>query len=374
MSVLISDIRYYGSTDMPEADSATVGGAINFNLRPEFDASQLSPSMTFSAVSSSSSDTATKIIFVGLDSTGVSHTETLSLNGTTKVSSTNSYERLLSALASGAPSVFALTTPGGTQAVGDIALLGNTAVETGTAQGAANATSSTPAYLWLASGQGATAKPGMVIQITNNTPSGAEYQLRRILVVNPNGLGADYVAVDRNWTTTPTSSTTYGIYYGMHFELAGSNGGVALTGTSTQVLGITQIFANTVAQASGGSNTTYYEKIFVCNNNQSTSLTSVSLDATTFSPSLPSGATFSMGLSASLDDTTTSTNRQTAPASITFTAQPGSINVPSPGNLPASTGAGSATSVQAIWFSLLLDAGTAAYETIVTLQTQGTTT
>src|SRR5579875_3003966 len=51
MSVLISDLRYYGSANMPEADGATVGGAIDFTKRLEF-ADQLSGTSTYAVVSS----------------------------------------------------------------------------------------------------------------------------------------------------------------------------------------------------------------------------------------------------------------------------------------------------------------------------------
>ncbi|HTV90021.1 MAG TPA: hypothetical protein VME41_13485 [Stellaceae bacterium] len=378
MSVLISDIRVYGAADMPEADGNTVGGAIDFTKRIEFGVPLGSPpftATTHQTVSSSASDTATKITFSGRDSTGVIHSETLALNGQTKVTSANSYERLLSALASGAASAFGLSTPGGTQAVGDIALISSTAAASGTAQNAANATSSTPAYIELQSGQGADVQAGMVIQITNNTPTGAEYQLRRILAVNPGGLGADYVAVDRNWGTVPTSGTTYSVYPGMHFELAGSSGGTALSGTATQVLGVTRLFVGSAADVAGGSNRTYYEKVFVNNNNEATALTGATVEIAGDSPALPPGAALDVGLPSALDDTATIANRQTAPAAVTFTVQPATVAVPG-GNLPASAGAGSAAGSLAVWLRLDLAAGSAAYEGSpgASLQTQGSST
>jgi hypothetical protein len=379
MSVLISDLRVYGSADMPEADGSTVGGAIQFNTRIEFGVPTGSPpftATTYQAVSSSASDTATEITFSGRDATGVSHTETLTLNGQTRVTSANSYERLLSGLASGAASAFGLTAPGGTQAVGDIALISSTAtVSAHTAQAAANATTSNPPVIQLQSGDGASVNVGEVIQITNNTPSGVEYQLRRILAVNPNGLGADYVAVDRNWSTIPTSSTQYSVYPGFLFELTGSNGGASLSGTSTQVLAITRLFVGSSANASGGGAKSYYEKIFVNNNNQSTALTAATVEIASDSPSLPSGAALDCGVTSGLDDTATTTNRQTAPSSVTFVTQPATINVPT-GNLPASSAAGNAAGACAVWIRLDLAAGTAAYEGSpgANLQTQGSST
>lgn len=377
MSVLISDLRVYGSADMPEADGSTVGGAIDFTKRIEFGVPTGSPpftAATYQVVSSSAADTATKVTFAGRNSTGIVHTETLSLNGQTKVASANSYERLLSALASGAAAAFGLAPPGGTQASGDVALMSATLAISGhTMQaGAADAASAAPAIAKLQAGDGAAVQAGMVLHTTGGT--GAN-QIRRILAVNPAGLGADVVAVDRNWGTVPDATTVYEVAPGMHFELAGSNGGAALTGTATQVLGITRLFVGSAADVGGGANRSYYEKVFVTNNNQATALTGATVEITGDSPSLPSGAALDIGVAAGLGDTATSANRQTAPSSVTFVTQPATVSVPS-GNLPASTGAGNAAGACAVWLRLDLAAGTAAYEGApgATLQTQGSST
>jgi hypothetical protein len=370
MSVLISDIRIYGSQDMPEADGSTVGGLIDFHKRVEF-GTLPTPSSTppftatqYDVVSSSASD-AGQITFNGRESTGLIPTpEVLTLNGTTKVTSANSYERLLSALTTGASNAFNLTAPSGTgsQAVGDVALMSHTLTVTGTAQTATNATSAAPAVIELQSTQGASVSVGDIIRITNNTPSGVEYQLRRILAINPNSLGADYVAVDRNWTTLPTSSTTYEIAPGMHFELTGSNGGVAITGTSTQVLGITRLFSTTAADIAGGSQRIYYDKVFVNNNNQTTALTSATLEIASDSPVLPGSALLDIGVDPSLNDNLTISARlNNAPVGVTFVTQPGTVNVPG-GNLSASLGAGVASGSCGVWLRLTLPAGTTAYE------------
>lgn len=377
MSVLISDIRMYGSVDMPEADGALTGGAIDFTKRVEF--GTVTSATTYDVVSSSASDTLTKIIYSGRDSTGVIQTETLTLTGQTKVAGTKSLERLLSALTSGAATAFGLTTPGGTQAVGDVALLAHTGLVTGTMQaGSANATTANPAVAKLASGAGASAAAEMVIRTTGGT--GAN-QIRRILAVNPNGLGADVVAVDRNWGTIPDATTTYEFGPGIHFELAGSTGGVALTGTTTQVLGVTRLFIGATADVSGGSNRTFYEKVFVNNNNQATALTSLNgsgagIEVASNSPSLPSGAALDLGPAAVLNDTATIANRQTAPVGVSFTVQPAYVAVPSPNNLPASTAAGNAAGAMGLWLRLTLNAGTAAYEGSpgATVQVQGSST
>ena len=377
MSVLISDIRVYGAADMAEADGATVGGAIDFTKRIEFAAPAGSPPFTaspYDVVSSSASDTATRVIYSGRDATGVIQSETLTLNGTTKVNGTKSLERLLSALASGAASAFGLSTPGGAQAVGDIALVAHTlTISAHTMQtGAANATTAAPAIAKLQSGDGAAVQADMVLRTTGGT--GAN-QIRRILAVNPGGLGADVVAVDRNWGTVPDNTTTYEVAPGMHFELTGSNGGAALGGTATQVLGVTRLFVGAAADVAGGANRDYYEKVFVNNNNLSTALTTATVEIASDSPALPSGAALDIGVTAALNDTATVTNRQTAPGSVSFVTQPATVNVPT-GNLPASAGAGDAAGACAVWLRLALAAGTAAYEGSpgASLQTQGSST
>ena len=377
MSVLISDLRVYGAADMPEADGATVGGAIDFTKRIEFGVPVGDPPFTagtYDVVSSSASDTATKVIYAGRDATGTIQSETLTLNGTTKVAGTKSIERLLSALASGGGSAFGLLTPGGTQAVGDVALMAHTPTVSGhTMQaGSANATSSAPPIAVLQSGDGANVLAGMVLHTTGGTGSG---QLRRILMVDPGALGADIVAVDRNWATVPDATTTYEVAPGMHFELAGSNGGAALAGTATQVLGITRLFVGSSADVGGGANRDYYEKVFVNNNNQATALTGATVEVSADSPALPAGAALDIGVASGLDDTATIANRQTAPSSVTFVTQPATVAVPT-GNLPASAGAGNAAGACAVWLRLALAAGTAAYEGSpgATLLTQGSTT
>ena len=68
MSVLPSDIVVYGSANMPEADGATTGGAVDFTRRIAF--YDITPTGNVDVISSSSSDAATKIVYAGRDSTG----------------------------------------------------------------------------------------------------------------------------------------------------------------------------------------------------------------------------------------------------------------------------------------------------------------
>jgi hypothetical protein len=79
MSVLPSDIVVYGSANMPEADGAAVGGAVDFSRRVAF--YDVTPAGALDVISSSSSDTATKIAYYGRDATGAIQNQTLTLNG-----------------------------------------------------------------------------------------------------------------------------------------------------------------------------------------------------------------------------------------------------------------------------------------------------
>ncbi len=380
-SVIISDIRYYGSANMPEADGVTVGGAIDFTKRIEF--ADLSVNGLFDVVSSSASDTATKAQILFRDATGIATTSSaVTLTGQTKVAlGAVNAQRLLAGVITGG-AIAGLANPGGTTAVGDVAIIAHTlTVSAHTMQaGSANApggTSLVPAVAKLQAGDGASAAPGMVLRTTGGT--GAN-QIRRILSVNPNGLGADFVAVDRNWGTIPDATTTYEFAPGFHFELTGSSAGVALAGTSTQVLAIVRRFATSQADVSGGSSRTFYEKYFINNNNLLTALTAANVQIFSETGALPSGALLDLALTKALNDTATVANRQTLPANgdttaLTFVTQPSPINIiASPGVLPASAGAGNAAGAQGCWDRLTLPAGTSPYSGFADIRTNGATT
>lgn len=91
MSVLPSDIVVYGSANMPEADGAITGGAIDFTRRVAF--YDIASVGSVDVISSSSSDTATKITYCGRDPTGVVRSETLILNGRSWVTGSLLLER-----------------------------------------------------------------------------------------------------------------------------------------------------------------------------------------------------------------------------------------------------------------------------------------
>lgn len=172
MSVLPSDIVVYGSINMPEADSAITGGAVDFTRRVAF--YDIAPSGTVDVISSSASDTATKIAYYGRDPTGVVQNQTLTLNGQTWVTGSQPLERLLYAALSGATASGPVANPGGTAAVGDIALTARSCVMPSasvttdaavrTAQtGSANHAGTSPALFKLQSGDGASVSAGQII-------------------------------------------------------------------------------------------------------------------------------------------------------------------------------------------------------------------
>ena len=368
MSVLPSDIVVYGWANMPETDGAINGGPVDFSRRVAF--YDIAPAGNLDVISSSASDTATKITFYGRDATGVIQNQTLSLNGQTWVSGSQSLERLLYAALSGATANGPTANPGGTAAVGDVALAAHScALPTGsvttdatvrTAQsGSANHTGTTPALFKLQAGDGAGVSLGQVIWIRSGT---GVNQLRQIIVTS--GYGTDVVAVSRDWATIPDNTTTYKILQGMLFEIS-----------PNPVTAVIRMFSTTAADGPTGTQRTYYEKVFVANNNTGTALTGTQIEVASETPSLPGGALLDLALTTALNDTGTAANRQATPSSGigSFTSQPAFVSVPGPGNLPSGA-APNASGTQGVWLRLTLPPGTAAYKGWADLRTQGTTT
>ena len=360
MSVIPSDLVVYGSADMPEADSLTTGGAVDFTTRVAF--YDIAPTGTVDVVSSSASDTATQIHYYGRDSTGVIQNETLTLNGQTPVLGSKSLERLLyAAISGGGGATKPIATVTGTAALGDVALISHTAVISAhTAQtGSANHAGTTPALFRLQAGDGAAVSVGQIIRTTSGT--GAN-QIRQIIATS--GYGTDVVAVNRDWGTVPDNTTVYTVSQGMLFEIS-----------PNAVTFITRCFATAAADIPTGSTRTFYEKVFAVNNNTAIALTAAQIEIVSETPVLPGSAALDIALCTALNDTGTVANRQTAPASGigSFVVQPSLVNVPGPGNLPAGA-APNAAGAQGVWLRLTLPAGTAAYKGSADLRTQGTTT
>jgi hypothetical protein len=374
MTVTPNELVFYGSANMPEADSATVGGSVDFTKRIGF--MDLSATGTVDVVSSSASDTAVRVLLTGRDGTGVVQTPGYAtLTGTTVVSNAFSgqqFQRLGAAVITGG-SIAGLTNPGGTAAVGDVAIIQHTrTISAHTAQAGSQSTSgATPPVFHLQAGDGATVSGlvfnglGAIIRITGGTGSG---QLRYIAAKysatgNYGGTSfaaADYVVVNRDWTTVPDATSTYDIAPGMLFDIL-----------PNPVTAITRLFWTSSSDLPTGSTRTYYEKVFAVNNDTGRALTVASVQIASESPVLPSGALLDLGVEATLNAGLSTTNRQTAPAGISFTTQPGAIslanNLP-PGAAPNSAGA------QGCWARLTLPAGTGPYVGAANLQVQGSST
>ncbi len=345
MSVLPSDLVFYGSANMPTTDGTLTGGAVAFGTQVTF--ADMAVAGTVEYVSDSASDTAVTLTVTGLDGTGTTQTETKTLTGTTLVAGSQSFARLLSIVA------------GGTSAVGNIATLSTTAVVSGTAQaGSANASGVTPALFKLAAGQGASVSLEQVIHTTGGT---GPNQLAKIIAVS--GYGTDVVAVDANWAIVPDATTTYTV-----------NEGALLRKLPNQVTTVRRPFYGIYADPPTGSVRNFYEKIFVVNNNTATALTAASI----IKQVDPTGAlVLEFALDSALNDTGTVVNRQTAPATgvtaFSSGAAPQTIAVPGAGNLPNGA-APNAAGAQGIWLWGQLAAGSAPGATSFTMRTSGQTT
>jgi hypothetical protein len=368
MSVLPSDIVAYGSAYMPEADGVTVGGVPDLTRRIAF--YDVTPAGTCDVISSSTSDTATKITVFGRDSTGAIQNYTATLDGQSWVTGSQSFERLLYAALSGATSNGPVANPGGTAAVGDVALaahdcvIPSSSVTTDTnvhtcQTGSANPSGVTPTLMQLQAGDGANVAVGQLVWTKGGT--GAN-QLRQIIAVT--GYGTDVVAVSRAWGTVPDNTTTYKILQGMLFEIS-----------PNAVTAVIRCFSTAAADVPSGAVRTFYEKVFIVNNNTATALTGAQIEIASESPTLPSGAALDLALCTSLDDTNTTTNRQTVPSTGagSFVTQPALVSVPGSGNLPPGSAPNTA-GAQGVWLRLTLNPGTAPYKGSADLRAQGTTT
>lgn len=332
MSVTPNNVVLYGSADMATADGTVTGGAVSFSTRIGF--SPLAAAGTYNYVSDSASDTAVTITITGRNSAGTIVSETKTLTGTTPVTGSVSFLSSLQGVAAG------------TTAVGDVAAVSATAVGSGTAQGGGNTSGTVGPYITVAAGTGGSYAVEQIVQ--------AGSQLRRIV-----GISTDTVYVDRDWTSVPTSSTTYTINSGFLFE-----------SSPNQITKIIALFYNCQAQASGGSNLTFYAKMFMVNNNTVTDAqaqsghTGVNFAITGNSPTFPPGSALQLGLASALNDTATITNRQTAPAGITFTTGGPPVNqdMSANGGVLPHGAAPNAAGAQAIWLALTLNAGTSPYD------------
>lgn len=94
-SIVAADLVLYNAASMPDDDASTSGGAIDTLRRPDF--TQLAANDTIRVVSTGAGDTSQTLTITGRKVDGTLASETLSLNGTTPATSSNTYERLLKA-------------------------------------------------------------------------------------------------------------------------------------------------------------------------------------------------------------------------------------------------------------------------------------
>lgn len=364
MSVYPVEVIVYGSVNMTEADGATVGGAPDLTRRISF--SDMAANGLLDFVSSSASDTATKIQVSGRDASGIQQTPAAAtLNGTTKVAGTQTFARLLYGAISNASATGPLANPGGTTAVGDIAAMAHTLTITAhTCQtGSANATGTTPPLVKLQSGDGASITLGMIIRTTGGT---GPNQLRMAMSTSGTGsgqYGTDIIAVNRNWGTVPDATTTYEVATGMLFDIL-----------PNPVTSVVRPFSGISSDIIGGSIHTYYEKAFVLNTDGTTALTSATLTKQTDPGGLYSTATVELDVApcTALDDTVTATNRQTAPGSGIGSFSTGAA--PQAVTLAAQSGAANTVAqTQGFWLRMTVAAGAAPTNTNFDLRPGGQT-
>lgn len=137
-------------------------------------------------------------------------------------------------------------------------------------------------------------------------------------------------------------------------------GGTTIFTMAPGVTTMVRPFYNVSADVSGGSQRIYYEKLFFKNTDSTNALLAaqVSLSAN------PTGDISFWVVTSGVNDTGTTTNRQTAPSGSTFSGT-------QQGTATTDLAAGAA---QGVWFALTLAAGTAATVSTFTPELAGSTT
>lgn len=94
MSIGAGDLQFYGSQSMPDSDSPTdIGGAIKLTTKMEF--TDITPSGGIEMVSDNAGDTTQTVTVTGRDAAGEIITDVQTLNGTSTVAFTGTFERIL---------------------------------------------------------------------------------------------------------------------------------------------------------------------------------------------------------------------------------------------------------------------------------------
>jgi len=327
VSILNSDLKWYGSGVMPDDDTVTaIGGAVDVTKKVEFvDITGLAQ-----IVGSTSVDTTqTVTLSVFLVSGGAVVTEVHTLNGTIPVLFGSNILEILKGVKSA-------TT------VGDIAVENQAVVRTGTATAGGVET------ITLDAGASNVDNfyQDMVIRITAGTGIN---QIREIIQYT----GASQVAeVSYAWATQPDATSQFRISQGMVFEKK-----------PNEIFQVRRPFFNSAADVPGGATKTYFDKIFFANWHGSIDLTGASI-IELVNPL--NDVTF--GLATSVNDSGTNgigNNRQQAPAGISFATTPQVI----PGGAVL---AHSGTNI-GVWLKRTLAPGQAAANVVLVMRGTGFT-
>ncbi len=177
------------------------------------------------------------------------------------------------------------------------------------------------------------------------------------------------VLVNENLVMAGTAPVTGLLTYDRILSVGGAHsgtvtvrqGGAPLTTLATMESGVNSLrrpFYNVVADAAGGTNKVFYEKVFLKNTNDTLTLTSAIIGAS----SSGLGALTTFAIASGYGDSQTIANRLTAPTGVTAFSNTGRTLVD--GNFPAGSGVGT-------WLRLQLDAGTAAQLGIYTMSVSG---
>lgn len=92
MAIAAADLILYGALSRPEDDAATSGGAIDIDHRPVF--TQLAANDTLEMLSDNAGDTTQSVTVTGRDAAGAVFSDSKTLNGTTPVAFTGTFERV----------------------------------------------------------------------------------------------------------------------------------------------------------------------------------------------------------------------------------------------------------------------------------------
>ncbi len=330
--VEIGEVRWYVAADGAPIDdvSTNIGGAVDKTHKASF--VDLSAPMTVQIVSSAPTGDTTQTVQVYYRNTaGSILNETQTLNGQTPVVFAATMERLMRGIKSASTN-------------GDVAVEASTAEFTGTAVTGGSRTVTLPsgasavddAYQFMVARLGPT-----------GTGSG---QIREIVKYTGSSRLAE---VDRPWTTVPDGTTGVRISRGMYFEKL-----------PNEVLKVTRLHYDSLAEPSDGADRQYYAKVFAFNTQPATGAALTNAIVRESSDVL---TLFAFAVEATLDGSTrngSGNNRQVAPTGFSFDSA--DKDVANSKVLSPNTG-------QGVWIRLTRLKGAPAVKTVLGMLVRGNT-